>query len=112
MIRQGELPLHEYDLPPKWDGQPIEWEASWNPPAPAFICPPPKPQPCSGCGRHTLDQPHKMGRTRAVQDRGPVVLMLSVHRCPSCRLDTVFELETGQCWTLDVTDYGPQGSRA
>ena len=33
-------------------------------------------------------------------------------RCPGCGLDEVFDMDTEECWTLDGSDYGDEGSTA
>ena len=107
---------HEHDLPPKWDGHPVQW-STWERDS-VFICPPPKPEPCPACGR--TGTPFVATRTVAVQGVAhifgrrsgrtvtPLTLRLRATRCPHCRFDQVWDGE--RLWDLDYTDYGDEGS--
>lgn len=91
-------------LPVAWDGVPVEWSA-WENPVQAILCPPQEPTPCESCG----------SRERPVQARGLTQVevgaaLLIATRCTACRLDTVWDARNDQWWTLDDTDYGPEGS--
>ena len=93
-------------LPVAWDGVPVEWTPWENPPR-VRVCPPQEPTPCGLCG----------SRERPVQSRGLTQVevgatLLIATRCPSCRLDTVWDARNDETWTLDDTDYGPEGSTA
>lgn len=103
---QFSLDLRAHDLPPYWDGHPIEWGETWSR-VPPFICPPPKPDPCSACG---LIRPMatKMGRIRA--RAGERWKALAVFRCTACGADHVIDPHTGEAWDLGLEDYGPRGS--
>lgn len=113
----------EHDLPPKWDGSPIEWEG-WRQQDPAFICPPPKDfGACGECGS-LAPRLHNLGMRRISYDANVVRLgrgrlmprelhaSLSALRCSDCHHDTVVDLWADEVWDLDITDYGDQGSHA
>ena len=40
------------------------------------------------------------------------VTSIVAFRCPGCGLDEVFDMDTEECWTLDGSDYGDEGSTA
>lgn len=113
--------VRENDLPPKWDGHPVEW-AGWQN-SPVIVCTRVKREPCPGCG----------SRAERVHNRGMVVVNLAqagaprigrarfqevtkralyAFRCPDCLLDTVWDMWSDEWWDLDHTDYGPEGSNA
>jgi hypothetical protein len=110
----------QHDLPPRWDGLPVEWEP-WTPTTATFICPPPrKPLTCHRCGDPRPPEV-SIGRIWTDPDTAPpaigvarlrngrhVVAVISAHRCPGCSHDTVFEGD--QAWDLDETDYTEDGS--
>ena len=123
------------DLPPKWDGRRVDW-SEWDT-DPIFVCPPPTAPRCEGCGSaarqatsrgtvYPLDgemfETHepRVKRTRSGREyvAGTVTVArwarpgvrLFAFRCLGCGLDEVFDLETRECWTLDETDYGDEGS--
>lgn len=130
--------LREHDLPPRWDGLAVVWDG-WGFPdlGPVFICPPRavRADCCQGCGSRAV-QPSNRGRVarvpavthdriREVDDARERLPMLERHRvpakalyrlvayrCPDYQLDTVWDTDTGQWWTLDHTDYGDNGSEA
>ena len=129
-----------HDLPPKWDGRVVEW-SEWDS-SPIFVCGPrgaAKRSPCEGCGStrsqatsigtvyplasetYEVEQPRvKTTRSGREYVSGTVVaamrarptVQLHASRCPGCGLDTVFDVDTGECWTLDDSDYGDDGSEA
>lgn len=112
----------EHDLPPKWDGHPVEWDG-WSEASDIFICPPPGDEPCHMCGSVrrglitggtvTADWPDGVAAIRQARLRERVTRWrLSVFRCPDCRHDTVWDMRTDQWWDLDHSDYGPDGSNA
>lgn len=127
--------LREHDLPPFWDGLATVWDG-WETQIEAFICPPPKQSCCSECGSlakpvtnrgrvarpafitHGRIQEHdekraRLGAGNAHLAGKPVALVrLFVWRCPDCKQDVVWDWGTDEWWTLDHTDYGPEGSRA
>lgn len=95
-------------LPVAWDGAPVEWSPFRIPQV--FICPP-TPECCPTCG-DTSPSAHAQGRVHhpTYPYAPPRMLCLSAYRCPGCGLDTVLDHATGEWWTLDDTDYGPEGS--
>lgn len=126
--------LREHDLPPKWDGRVVLWEG-WRDPdrGVLFICPPSRQRHvCEGCGS-TQEWVSNRGRVAvwaslthddlraddenrrllggAAHKRKPRSLWrLYAYRCPDCRLDTVWDTDTDEWFTLDHTDYGAEGS--
>ena len=116
-----ELWPREHDLPPRWDGLPVEWGA-WIDSAPIIMCPPPKrPSRCGRCrserpvlvctGRLFSDPataPPAIGQARLSRDRHLVGVM-AAFRCTDCQHDTVRDPD-GQYWDLDDTDYRDAGS--
>lgn len=111
----------EHDLPPRWDGLPVEWD-EWEDTGGMFICPPPKhPARCGKCGStrprrictgrlwtDPATAPPAIGRARMRRGRH-LVGMMSASRCPDCQHDTVRDPQ-GQEWDLDSTDYTDEGS--
>ena len=100
------------------DGLPIEW-GEWSDTAGAFMCPPPKPQPCKHCGSvaeplinlgHIWTEPaiasHAIGLRRLQRGRH-LVANLSAFRCPDCERDWV--LAGDEQRDLDATDYTDAG---
>lgn len=127
--------LREHDLPPRWDGLATVWDG-WETQIPAFVCPPPKSSCCSACGSlatpvvnrgrvarvpavtHDRIREHDDKRARLGAGNGhlagrPVALYrLHAFRCPDCRHDVVWDVDTDEWFDLDHTDYGPEGSTA
>lgn len=121
----------EHDLPPKWNGRAVLWEG-WRAQPPVFLCPPPKLICCEGCASladplanrglvavwqsftHDDLRAEEANRERLgslAHKRKPRALWrLRAYRCPDCKLDTVWDTFTDEWWTLDHTDYGPDGS--
>lgn len=115
----------EFDLPPKWDGLAAVWDG-WEEPLEGriFICPAPARSVCTACGsvesqvmnralvaksrRFTHDDIE--GRKRGHQPGRVALYRLHAFRCPDCKQDSVWDMETDQWWDLDPTDYGPDGS--
>src|SRR5690349_10788516 len=100
----------EYDLPPRWDGGPVEWEP-WQPATPMFICPPPDDMgACDHCG--SLEE--------RITAKGIVTPLPGVHRigghqlrafrCPDCQHDRVWDSLTDDVFDLGPEDYGESGS--
>lgn len=121
--QQASLDLwpRQHDLPPRWDGLPVQWGA-WTDTAGMFLCPPPRhPERCARCGttaaalintgRIFTDQasaPPAIGRARLKGGRH-LVGLISAFRCPRCEHDRVLD-PAGQEWELDATDYTDDGS--
>jgi hypothetical protein len=104
-------------LPARWDGRDVEWRA-WIPsegPGNWFVMCPPQPRPaCERCGStrpplltHGIVHPPA---TPGTVNLRPRLLQLAAFRCPECHLDTVWDRDTDEWWTLDESDYGDQGS--
>lgn len=109
----------EYDLPPKWDGAPVEWEG-WVA-SPVILCPAVKREPCTRCGSTAQGTSNIGVRTIVYGENVERVgkgrlharemkATLHAHRCPACLLDTVWDPWTDEWWDLDPTDYGDEGS--
>lgn len=106
------LTLVSHPLPVSWDGAPVKW-SRWRNSNRITICPPPKDSRCS-CGSATapfvatgLRAPatgrERFARRHAIRD-------LHAFRCPGCGEVTVWDSTSDEWWTLDNTDYGPNGS--
>jgi len=115
-----ELWPREHDLPPRWDGLIVEWN-QWSDTEHIFVCPPPRPRPCSRCkstrpphinaGRLWTDPaaaPASISRGRLLAGRH-FIGMINAFRCPECQHDSVLDAN-GQTWDLDPTDYTDNGS--
>lgn len=128
-----------HDLPPRWDGRVALWRG-WEYQQPAFVCPPPTPTVCERCGtphghrgfptqsvnraRVALSvtttlvdiEAHDENRLRLgvlAHKRKPIALWrLHAFRCPSCKMDTIWDIDTDEWWNLDESDYGDDGSVA
>lgn len=100
----------EHDLPPKWDGAPMQW-GQWDEMA-AVICAKVRPEPCERCGS-TARRGSSTGTVRPTRT-GPVINLhhrrLHALRCPDCLHDTVWDPGNDEWWDLDPTDYGDDGS--
>ena len=94
----------EFDLPPLWDGVPIEW-GEWKRHDSTLVLHLPVDQiACDKCG--ALDESDvAFGR------RGNLVNLVA-HRCRHCAHDTVEDRLTDEWWDLDPDDYGMVGSQA
>ena len=132
--------LRAHDLPPRWDGHAVWWEG-WEPQIDAWICGPGAParrdRCCPGCGsyaRPAVNRGHvcnpttvsvekwrerceawarlPYGERHRLPKHPSGHVSLHAVRCPDCSLDCVLDTETGDCWTLDHTDYGDNGSEA
>lgn len=121
-----QLPLpREHDLPPRWDGFPVEWQGWENLPE-VMMCPPPREAyRCPSC-RSTSSRPVNRGLVHTDPNDTSIVAIgrarmrggkhlitnLFAHRCPDCQLDMVMDgLGTdAQWWELDETDYLDSGS--
>lgn len=129
-----------HDLPPKWDGRVVKW-SPWGA-SRLFVCGPASavaPPPCSGCGS-THSQAMSRGTVHPLagetfeyeRDRVKVTrsgreyisgvqvvavrvnprVQLYAYRCPDCGLDVVLDVDSRECWDLDDSDYGDDGSVA
>ncbi len=126
MTEQTMLPLYpaeprEHDLPPRWDGLPVEW-GQWRDTAGIILCPPPrKAEHCNRCGS-TAEPLNSLGRVwtnpatappaigRARLQRGRLLAAnLTAFRCPDCEHDHVLD-SNGKSWDLDPSDYTADGS--
>lgn len=102
------------DLPPKWDGQPVQWR-DWSAVGGVFVCTS-APEPWCACGNTGTVQ---MCSGLMQQPDGSWLVALTAQRCGTCGADTVTEVDqngpigAGAVWTLEwPTDYGPDGSVA
>lgn len=120
------------DLPPLWDGTPVEWTGWRQERTTIILHVPPESLACSKCGaidecihnfgirppaegatvRYLVTRHLPSGRTYQREEESPAhpVRDLIVSRCRHCGHDTVTDERTGECWDLDETDYGPEGS--
>jgi hypothetical protein len=121
-MSQLSFNLRAHDLPPSWDGVPVEW-GEWAEMVEPFICPPPKdPRCCPQCGSTKTpnrargkrvvpfgDNVVRLGRARLRprEHRAPDLVAL---RCPACEHDTVWDMVTNEWWDLDDSDYLDGGS--
>lgn len=110
-ILEWPADLTDFRLPPAWDGRPVDWHG-WHQPIEARALFPCEnnglrrdPQPCSGCG-HPFQPWWAQGLTADGRTS------ITVERCGFC--NTTIAFETGPDgtseWTLDDSDYGPEGS--
>ena len=123
-------------LPVAWDGRAIRWR-EWREVGPVFMCDRSKRKyglkigpECSSCGTvgrafsavGVVDpmpgdveqgeylRTHRNGEPVFAQEPAPARAELTLHRCPSCGHDQVFDSRTGEAWDLGPEDYGPAGS--
>ena len=98
----------EHDLPPRWDGAPVEWEA-WEPETPMFICPPPDDMgACDQCGSL---EPKITARGIVTPLPGAEAgQQLRAFRCPDCKHDRVWDSDTNDVFDLEPDDYSHNGS--
>lgn len=117
----GQLWPRTHDLPPRWDGLPIDW-GDWAPTSWVQICPPPTTG--RGCVRCASTAPPLAAHGRLYTDpvtAPPAIAMgrrhrgrhligvLTALRCPNCAHDVIVDPK-GRSWDLDPTDYGDDGS--
>lgn len=120
------------DLPARWDGRAVLW-GEWRIIEQLFVCDrtkrkPPEPDRCA-CGALTSTSHYAVGLVADDADTTVAELAtddrfarygrprrgtrsLTAYRCPSCGADEVYDAATGEWWTLDESDYGPDGSTA
>lgn len=119
------------DLPPFWDGVPVEW-SEWSQARSTLILhAPPETLACDQCGTvdevminfgkrppekptftttrtKTTKSGHKYGVPAEVKS-WPVRDIYAA-RCRHCGHDRVTDLRTDEVWDLDESDYAPEGS--
>lgn len=122
-----ELWPRTHDLPPRWDGMPVDW-GTWSPSKGIRLCgrTARSVHRCTHCGSTSLpvtstgrvwewDEPDPDPAVSSFDASGPqantrrLALILTAFRCPSCRHDWVLDID-GQAWDLDDTDYTDVGS--
>lgn len=105
MSPQPTLPIaRDHDLPPRWDGIPVTWRG-WQDPTICTMSLHMPPTTCQACG-HPGDQPsnigtvgHQLTLLDSTTTRTPsITTTLCAWRCPTCQLDTVTDLTTGENW--------------
>jgi hypothetical protein len=124
-----------HDLPRFWDDLAVVWDGWHAPLSPVFVCPPPPPSCCVACGsmaepvvnrgrvaRASFITHEQIDKREESRDRLPVSLKhhprrnalyrLFAHRCPDCKHDEVWDMDTDEWWKLDAGDYADEGSRA
>lgn len=131
----------EHDLPPKWDGRCVVW-LGWEyaPVTTAYLHQRGR-DVCPSCGMPTYERgfpcwstnwgmladsprltPDDYANEEAARDRLPWRAKgkmprhwwrsLCAFRCHDCQIDSVWDTEADEMWTLDHTDYGDDGSVA
>jgi len=119
------------DLPPFWDGAPVEWSEwsaggtslAWHIPADQLACPEcgAVEEPAVCFGKRPPESPTVMstrtkttrsGRKYAVphEIKAWGVRDLIAARCRHCNHDVVTDLRTDERWDLDESDYTAEGS--
>lgn len=105
------LRLVSHPLPTAWDGREVKW-SRWDSTDRIIICPPPaarcdcgsKRSPFVAVGLRAADSgPGRFQRRHALRD-------LYACRCPECGQVDVWDMDSDEWWTLDESDYGPEGS--
>lgn len=105
------LRLVSHPLPVAWDGREVKW-SRWDSTEHIVICPPPKSRcecgsqraPFFAVGLRAVDSgPGRFQRRHALRD-------LHAVRCPDCGQVDVWDMDSDEWWTLDESDYGPNGS--
>lgn len=127
------LVASRFDLPPSWDGDPVEWD-DWSygrttivlhAPADALAChqcgsvdepmiswgqrPPEKPTFMSTRTK-TTKSGHKYQVPQEIE--AWAVRDLIASRCRHCLADVVTDTRTGEAWDLEDSDYTADGSIA
>lgn len=123
-----------YDLPPSWDGVPVEWD-EWSEGRTTIILHAPADAlACHQCG--SVDEPKisfgsrppehptfMSTRTKTTKKSGRkytvpheveawAVRDLIASRCRHCLADVVTDLRTDETWDLEDSDYTAEGSTA
>lgn len=111
------LAMTHHDLPPKWDGWPVEWEG-WGFAPPIHMCGKGldlRGDVCGKCG-YVGEQPMNRGRAREPfpwRGRFQRGRTLVATRCPHCRHDVVLtNVANPEWWDLEPADYLDAGSVA
>lgn len=68
---------------------------------------------CTGCGWIPDSELRATGSIWPADENPPrrrPVVRLAVIRCPGCGLDEVTDIETGEVWDLEASDYTDTGS--
>jgi hypothetical protein len=108
--------LVERPLPVAWDDVPVTWTDEAIAAGSVFVCRRGRrPVPvvvCSACG--SLGERGRDGYLGRVPDDEPgssaLRPRLLLTRCLACGHDVVVDLDAGEVWDLDESDYGPAGS--
>lgn len=125
------VPGRLHDLPPSWDGVPVEWSGwSTHRTSLAYHATPDQ-LACRKCGSvdeslinwgkrppaaatypGTRTKTTRSGHRYEVAAEVPAwpVRDIWAARCRHCRHDVVTDERTGEVWDLDDEDYGPAGS--
>lgn len=94
----------EHDLPPYWDGQPVQWRDWQHLHTTLIYHQPLEHTACEQCA--VLD--HRASCVGTLRTVPPQTLLAL--RCTHCKLDTVVNINTHEQWTLDASDYTAEGS--
>lgn len=95
-------PATRHDLPPLWDGVPVDWREWSRIDSTLPLHVPAEDLACEKCG--AVDE-HDVAFGR----RGPLINLLAA-RCRHCGHDQVTDMLTDTHWDLDETDYADTGS--
>lgn len=100
--RRLNAPLTDLRRPSKWNGHHVDWHEWTESQLGALRC------YCDGVGPKHMWQPWWCNGFVEGTD-----LLLHLERCPVCGLTQVWESwpdrPFDECWTLDETDYEPEG---
>lgn len=122
--RPAEPAQRAHDLPPLWDGHPVQWR-EWRTERPAHVCTvddagesSAEAPACTRCGALEAWEQTASGRVldsiigpSGRHRPGAPLAYLVVSRCGHCGQDQVTDLATGETWDLTDTDYTDTGSR-
>jgi len=96
------------DLPPSWDGAPVEWWG-WGSTDSSLAYHLPLDQlACTLCG--SLAGARINWGSRHDPAEGRQIRNIWAARCEDCGHDQVHDTLTKETWDLDPDDYGPDGS--
>lgn len=106
----GYVGQRAHDLPPSWDGVPVEW-GGWTA-QDITICPPlPIDQRCcTKCGTISDSTTGTTMNTGKRQYPDKPIRDLIAFRCTHCRHDHIWDKHTDQWWDLEPGDYTSDGS--